>query len=53
MFYNIVVFIVYVVIFEKKKNSSILKPLGQFNRNLMVSIRGGSSVGIAHLAPIH
>jgi hypothetical protein len=35
------------------KKSSLLKQLGQMNRNLVGSILGRSSVKIANLVPIH
>ena len=35
------------------KKSSPLKPLGQMNRNLVVSIYGRSFIKIAHFAPTH
>jgi hypothetical protein len=35
-----------------KKKSSLMKPLGQMNRNLVGSIHGKSSIKIAHLVPI-
>jgi hypothetical protein len=38
---------------KSKKKSSFLKPLCQMNLNLVGSIRGRSSIKIAHLIPIH